>query len=411
MKILHVSQGYWPALGGTELLIQRVSEELHQQFGDDVTVFTTDCANGEGFFLPSKRLSVGWSEVNGIRVRRFHVPHIATQVSRAARYAQAPFYRLTVPFNGYLRAVASGPIIPGLTKAIRDAEADVVAASSFPLLHMFAAERGARQSDRPAVLHGGLHPEDVWGYQRSMIYRAIRRVHYIANTTYEADYVISRGARPDRVHTIGVGVDVAQFNHESQDEARARLGLEDGPVIGFIGQIAEHKGVGTLVEAMPRVWQAHPRAQLLIAGGRTAYHPTLERVVRRLEPAQRARVHLRPDFAIEEKGRLYSAIDLLAYPSGYESFGIAYLEAWVAGKPVIGCLRGAVPTVVRDGVDGLLVNFKDPVSLALAIDMLLRNPQMRTEFGAAGREKVLARYTWPHVARQFRQVYEQAVAE
>ncbi|MEX2662530.1 MAG: glycosyltransferase family 4 protein, partial [Vicinamibacterales bacterium] len=231
----------------------------------------------------------------------------------------------------------------------------------------------------------------------------------IANTSYEADYVIGRGAKADRVHVIGVGVDTAQFNLESQAEAKARFGLDDGPVVGFIGQIAGHKGAGTLVEAMPRVWQSHPRAQLLMAGGRAGYYLTVERMVEKLDPAQRARVHLRPDFPLEEKGSLYAAIDVLAYPSGYESFGIAYLEAWVAGKPVIGCTRGAVPTVIRDGVDGLLVNYEDPVSLALAIDLLLRSPQMRADFGTAGREKVLARYTWPQVARKFRQVYEQAV--
>ncbi len=74
MKILHVTQGYFPAIGGTEWLIQRLSEELVRQFGDEVTVFTTNCFNGEAFFSPQlPRLSTGWEEINGVKVRRFPV--------------------------------------------------------------------------------------------------------------------------------------------------------------------------------------------------------------------------------------------------------------------------------------------------------------------------------------------------
>ena len=191
MRVLHVTQGYAPAIGGTELLIQRVSEELVRQFGDEVTVFTTDCYSGEAFFTPgAPRLPVGWEERNGVRVRRFHV---RTGPSRVARTIDKPLFACRVPGNQYVRALAGGPVIAGLTRAIRDAPADVIAASSFPLLHMFAALRAAEQSRRPCVLHGGLHPDDVWGFRRSMIFRAIRRADYIANTAFEAGYVIATG--------------------------------------------------------------------------------------------------------------------------------------------------------------------------------------------------------------------------
>ena len=406
MKILHVTQGYAPAIGGTELLIQRVSEELVRQFGDEVTVFTTDCYNGEAFFTPeAPRLPVGSEERNGVRIRRFPVN---ARASRFARRIQSPLFEYNVPFNQYVRALAGGPIIKGLTRAIREAPADVIAASSFPLLHMFAALRGAEQSRRPCVLHGGLHPDDIWGFRRSMIFRAIRRADYIANTRFEADYVVQTGASPERVTTIGVGVDADAFT-VSQADARKRLGLADGPLVGFIGQIAAAKGVGTLLRAMPRVWQSEPRARLLIAGGRTSYFPMLERAIADLPADQRARVTLLPDFDDSLKPVLFSAIDLLAYPSGFESFGIAFAEAWAAGKPVIGCRRGAQMSVIDDGADGLLVHFDDPAMLALAIVHLLSNPGMRASFGEAGRRKVLERYTWPHVARRFREVYQRAV--
>jgi glycosyltransferase involved in cell wall biosynthesis len=407
MKVLHVTQGYAPALGGTELLMQRVSEELVRQFHDDVTVFTTDCYNGEGFFTPdAPRMQSGWAENNGVRIRRFPVRR---GISRAARAIQEPLFKYNVPFNQYVRALAGGPVIAGLTRAIREQPADVIAASSFPLLHMFAAARGARQSGRPCVLHGGLHPEDIWGFRRSMIFRTIREVDYIANTPFEADYVVQTGAPADRVSAIGVGVDVAQFGRLAAAEARRQLGLGEGSVVGFIGQLAAPKGVGTLIRAMPRVWQSDPGATLLIAGGRTAYLPSIEAQIGALPDEQRRRVRLIVDFDAALKGALFDAIDVLAYPSGYESFGIAFLEAWAAGKPVIGCLRGAQMNVVADGRDGLLVNFDDAPMLALAIVHLLSNPELRHAFGETGRRKVLERYTWPHVARRFRDAYQRAI--
>lgn len=408
MKVLHVTQGYAPAIGGTELLIQRVSEELVRQFGDEVTVFTTNCYTGEGFFTPGgPRLPIGWEEQNGVRVRRFPV---MAGVSRLAWQIQGPLFDYNVPGNQYVRALAGGPLVKGLTRAIRDAPADVIAASSFPLLHMFSALRAAEQSHRPCVLHGGLHPEDIWGFRRSMIFRAIRRADYIANTRFEADYVIETGASPDRVSTIGVGVDLEQFGRVRPAEAKQRLGLDDGPVVGFIGQLAAPKGVGTLVRAMPRVWQSEPRAQLLIAGGRTSYLPQLEQQIAALPGDARCRVKVLVDFDADLKGTLFDAIDVLAHPSGFESFGIAFLEAWAAGKPVIGCRRGAQMSVIAEGVDGLLVHFDDPPMLALAIVHLLANPALGASYGEAGRRKVLARYTWPHIARQFRDVYQRAIA-
>ena len=407
MRILHVTQGYWPAIGGTELLIQRVSEQLVSQFGDDVTVFTTNCYNGEAFFGPSlPRMNEGWEVQRDVRIRRFVV---LSQISRVARRAQQLPWKYRLPLNQYLRALAGGPVIRGVTRARREPPADVGAASSVPLRHMFAALRGARQSGRPCVLHGGIHPEDEWGFERTMIHRAIHRSHYIANTQYEADFVIRQGAQPDRVFVVGVGVDPAEFVAVTKEEARRQLGLDGAPVVGFIGQIGGHKGVDTLVRAMLDVWQTRPDTRLLIAGARTGFYSHVEQMVAALPPGRRERVKLVPDFPREDKGKLFAAVDVFAYPSGYESFGIAFLEAWASGKPVIGCRRGAIPTVVAEGVDGLLVNFGDARDLADAVGRLLDDGCLRESFGAAGRRKVLARYTWPLVAQRFRDLYRHAM--
>lgn len=396
-------------MGGTELVMQRVSEELVRQFGDEVTVFTTNCYSGDAFYTPHlPRMPIGREEINGVRVQRFPV---YSRVSRLFRPFRPTLRKMRFPGNQYFRTYFNGPIIPGLASAIRHADYDLLAASSFPLLHMFTSLKVAHQMGRPCVLIGGLHPQDEWGFQRPMIYKAIQSAEtYIAYTQFESDYVIARGARPEKVAVIGLGVDMAPFDKTDPQQARQRLGLEPGPLIGFIGQVGAHKGVDTLLRAMPLVWQMVPEARLLIAGAKTLYAQSLELAIQQLPPENQHKVILRYNFANEEKPWLFAAVDIFVYPSGFESFGISFVEAWAVKKPVIGCRRGAVPWVVDAGLDGLLVEFQDEELLAEAIITLLKNPALAASMGAAGYRKVISRYNWPEVGRRFRQVYQRMVA-
>ena len=405
MRILHVTQGYSPAVGGTERVIQRLSEELVRGYGDEVTVFTTNCFSGEAFYAPaSRRMPVGSEEIAGVAIRRFPV---WARVSRLFQRPQRLAFRLNLPLNQHLRTLAQGPIMRGLRKAMLEVPTDLIVASSFPLLHMQTSLRVARTRRLPCILIGGLHPQDDWGFERGMIYEAIRRAnHYIAYTDFEADYVISRGAQPGRVTAIGLGVDPEPFTCIPQDEARRRLGFPaDAPIVGFIGQLGFHKGVDTLMQAMPEVWRVIPNARVLIAGVRTMFAAQLEAYMKAWPAADRQKVVLRYDFPENQKPWLFAAVDVFAYPSGYESFGIAFLEAWAAGKPVIGCRRGAVSSVVSQGRDGLLVGYHQSGALADAIILLMRNPKWARALAARGHDKVMESYTWTKVVERFREVY------
>jgi len=182
--------------------------------------------------------------------------------------------------------------------------------------------------------------------------------------------------------------------------------MKDQPVVGFIGQLGGHKGVDTLLRAMPLVWDIFPHVQLLVAGARTGFASELERLLRRYSPEQRKQVVWVENFPEKQKPGLFAAVDAFVYPSGYESFGIAFLEAWSAGKPVVGCQRGAIPAVVDAGRNGLLVPYNHPPLLAEAILLLLRNPDWAQALGHAGRQKVLARFTWEKVAAAYREAYQ-----
>ncbi len=93
--------------------------------------------------------------------------------------------------------------------------------------------------------------------------------------------------------------------------------------------------------------------------------------------------------------------------SGAESFGLTFVEAWAAGKPVIGCRSGAIPTVIDEWENGLLVPYQDVPQLAAAILELLTDDRICEQMGRRGKEKTLTQYTWDIAVARFRNVYEQ----
>jgi glycosyltransferase involved in cell wall biosynthesis len=245
-----------------------------------------------------------------------------------------------------------------------------------------------------------------------MIYRAIQRVDaYIALSTYERDYLVGNQQVPaEKIHVIGVGVDLTRFQRADGTEVRQRYGVGDSPLVAFVGQQGRRKGIDTLVYAMKGVWRESPNARLLITGAPTSYTRQLEELIRvELAPDEQQRVIVLGRFDEDEKPHLFAACDVFAYPSRFESFGIAFIEAWAAGKPVIGCKAGAVPSVVSDRVDGILVPVADPRSLAQAILRLLESPELRARMAQAGREKVERYYTWDVVTPRWRDIYERVL--
>lgn len=411
MEILHVVHGYPPAIGGTEFLFQQISERLVAQHGDRVTVFTTNGYN-PGMFVdpdqPTIPIREG-EELNGVKIHRFPVNNrIAPRIYDLQRRA----FERNWPLNDVLRTLYHGPISWPMFDAIRRAKADVVAASAFPLLHMYYAAIGKRFNHIPLVFYGALHPGQRWSYDRLIIYKAIEACDkYIAYTPFERDFVIERGASPDKVQVISPGVDIGPFENADGAALRRRFGWENAPIIAFVGQQSAHKGIDVLYHAMRLVWRQLPEARLIVAGGRTAYSQHLDRILEEFSPQERERIQHMPNFAEEEKPQIFATCDVFVSPSGHESFGITFVEAWAAGKPVIGCRRGAIPSVIDEWRDGLLVAYQDAPQLASAILELLTDERLREQMGQRGKEKVLAQHTWGVAVARFRDAYKKAVEE
>jgi len=407
MKILHVVQGYSPVVGGTEHVVQRLSEQLVQTYGDEVTVFTTNAAkNCEMFWLKNApTVPVGEEWLNGVRVRRFPV---FNRWGRLRHLISQMADRLNLPYQDWWRALFNGPLIFNMTQAIADSRAEVIMASSFPFLHMYYALWGGQRGNIPVALFGALHTTATWSFERPMMYQAIRQTEaYIANTTYEKSYLIERNIDAKKITSIGPAINLEQFTAADGSILRRQYGWGDSPVVAYVGHLTQRKGVLALLKAMPIVWAANPTVKLLLAGTPTeAFTPTLEKWVAQFTQQQPNRVVVKENFTETEKANLFATCDILVFPSQEESFGIVFLEAWACYKPVIGVNIAAIPSVVTHNKDGLLVEPDNIKHLVQTISVLLNNPDYRHQLGQAGYQKVKQTYTWDIVTAKFRAVYQ-----
>lgn len=201
---------------------------------------------------------------------------------------------------------------------------------------------------------------------------------------------------------------IRPFNLQDQSKPRTVL---------YVGRLEKRKGTLDLFQAIPLVLNKLPDTRFVIAGGDNSRNDGFRQKSGTDYPTYFATHYSRYTSSVKFTGPvnddqlrdLYQACDLFVAPSLYESFGLIYIEAMNYAKPVIGCRAGGIPEVVDDGITGLLVDPAAPTALADAIVRMLESPARLREFGLAGREQLLQRFTHIQMARRFEQVYRQAI--
>lgn len=204
---------------------------------------------------------------------------------------------------------------------------------------------------------------------------------------------------PDGTSVILNGIDPRPF----QDAAPADLGVpEDTIRVGFVGRFVDWKGVMTLAEAWRTVAPRLPEAHLILVG-EGEMEPEMRE---RLDGVERVRwTGFRDDIPAVMK-----ALDLLAFPSTMEGFGLVAMEAMAAGVPVVAARAAALPEVVGHEEQGLLVEPEDPEALAAAIERLVRNEELRRKLGAGGRERVARDFTEDRMVERYEEVLRRAAS-
>ncbi len=417
MRILHIIQRYWPAGGGAERHLHEISRRLVRD-GHAVTVYTTDAEDFQLFWDPQKaRFDALTDSHDGVEIRRFPLRHLplAPLSFPVVRRSMSHLSDLPLDMTGVLPRIGQfTPWAPGLRAALRDAGPTWDVAAGMTITYdafLWPAMEWAARWGRPWLVYPLTHMADSGGgsvrryYTMQHQIELSRRARWVfAQTEAERRFLAERGVGSERIIVAGVGINPEEYGAGDASRARAMLGLPAGtPLVLSLGTASRDKGTTDVLAAMRRLWAVTSPAHFVVAG---SIQDQFQRVYDALPAAERARVHLLGYVGDAAKQDLLAAAEVMCLPSRADSFGIAYLEAWAYGKPVIGARVAGIADVIADGEDGLLVPFGAPDALADALARLLADAAWRARLGERGRAKVLARYTWEQVYSRVRPAYE-----
>ena len=209
------------------------------------------------------------------------------------------------------------------------------------------------------------------------------------------------GIDPRRVTVVFNGVDGRRFHPGlASAEARRELGIGGGPVAGLIGRLSPEKDHSLAFQALRVLAQRFPGVVLLVVGD----GPLRARLP---EEARSAGVADRVRFlgARNDIPRIMAVLDLLVLSSRTEGLPVAPIEAMAAGRPVVVTDVGGCREVVADGETGYVVPPRDAEALAEAMGRILEDPDLRTRFGAAGRERFQRFFSLEAMIHNYQEIY------
>ncbi|HTW36199.1 MAG TPA: glycosyltransferase family 4 protein [Rhizomicrobium sp.] len=196
------------------------------------------------------------------------------------------------------------------------------------------------------------------------------------------------------------GVDPARFS-PGASHIRSRLGIgEDEIVVLLARRLAEKNGIVWFARALGSLRSRNVR--VLVAGDGEERAP-MQIIL--AENGMLERTIFLGSVANQDMPPIYRAADISVLPSLAEATSISGLEAMATGLPLVGTRVGGIPTIIEDEATGLLVPPRDPETMAVALDRLVLDADMRRRMGAAARAKVEREFAWPAIVRRTVDVY------
>ncbi|MBK5290871.1 MAG: glycosyltransferase family 4 protein [Acidobacteriia bacterium] len=294
-----------------------------------------------------------------------------------------------------------------LATILRRLKADIFHAHMFQA--SFAGTPTAWACGVPAVIETP-HVREQWrtGWIKSHYYidRLIGRFvdHYIAVSEANARYLVEVKRLPaSKISVIPNGCDVSSFDphRPAPRELKQRLGFDGAdPVLVVGARLEPQKGHRVLIKALPLVLEHFPNVKLVCAGD-GSLRGELEAMMR-----EHGLEHVIRFVGYQSAMAEWLALaDIVVLPSFFEGMPLIALEALAAARPVVATATDGTVEVVIDGETGLTAKPGDPRELATAILRLLRDPALARRLAAAGRARVLARFSMAQQVQSTQALY------
>ncbi|QSG11359.1 Glycosyltransferase [Halapricum desulfuricans] len=229
--------------------------------------------------------------------------------------------------------------------------------------------------------------------------------HVVSNSQSGKEFVSRYRVPERRVSVVNNGRDLDRFDRDPPAGFRESLGVPaDARIVGTVGRLIDRKGHGELLDAWATVRQEVPDAHLLIVGDGPE-RSALEAKATSL--GIRSSVHfagLRDDVP-----DCLAAMDVFVFPSHYEGFPGALLEAMAAGLPCVATPVDGNSELLGAYESGLFFDPGDYEAMANALVLVLTHPEVATDLGEAARERAHEGFDVSSMVAGFEAMYEQVL--
>ncbi len=260
------------------------------------------------------------------------------------------------------------------------------------------------------VLRGYFNPLTTLGFRTLERWLAWTTTALVAvSPEVRDDLVRLHVAPPSKFTVVRLGIELDErvcSDDEARRETRRVFGIApDAFVVGWVGRMTAVKRTEDVLRTLRTLVGNGVDAYLCLVGDGPD-REDLERYGHELGVIKRCLF-----FGYQQDvSRFYNAIDVLLLSSVNEGTPVSVIEALAAGRPVVATRVGGVPDVVRDGVDGFLVEAGDVTALADRLAELAADPERRARMGAEGRARVLERYAVDRLVDDVDRLYRSLLA-
>jgi phosphatidylinositol alpha-1,6-mannosyltransferase len=216
-------------------------------------------------------------------------------------------------------------------------------------------------------------------------------VTYVNKKTRQS--LLELGVQEEHLMQLYPGIDTELLDQKQDTHAILKQYNIQPPYILTVSRLVERKGIDDLLEAYSLLDMPEKPSLVIVGDG-----PERKRLERHAQ-----HLGIQPQFlgrlSDAEIHLLYTQAILFALtpkelPGDYEGFGIVYCEAAYFGLPIVATMTGGVPEAVQNRATGILAEPNHPKSIAQALKELLENANLRSQYGNAGRERVLQKFQW-----------------
>ena len=375
-------------MGGPALHVAYLSDGLRDR-GYDTTLVAGSLALGEeSMAVVAERLGVPI-----VTIPELH-REISPLLDLRAAYRLADLIREVRPQILHTHTAKAGTIGRLAARLLGDAGPPIV-------VHTFHGH----------VLRGYFDPVRSTAFRLLERWLARRTTALIAVSPEVRDDLVSLGVAPQEKFTVvrlGIELDerVGSDSDGPRADTRRALGIPaDRFVVGWIGRMTGVKRTDDVLLAVRALRERGVDTVLCMVGD----GPDRDAVERRAHQLGIVRDSLFLGYQ-EEVASYYAAFDALILPSANEGTPVSAIEALGGGRPVVATRVGGVPDVVRDGIDGFLVEPGDVDAMAERLSALAADPPLRHRMGEAGRASVHERYSVERLLNDVDALYRRLLA-